>query len=79
MFKLSNKAGFLFLLEITKGNLILPLSIEHRSDIKDEVVGPGPAPSPCYTVCPTGLDSAITAFKTPLIFAIYELFLISAG
>ena len=66
----SNKANFLFLLGITKGNFIFPLKIEHKSEIKDEVVGPAPAPSPCKTVWPTGLDSTMTAFKTPLIFAI---------
>ena len=39
------------------------------SDIRDEVVGPAPAPSPCSTLWPAGFDSTITAFKTPLIFA----------
>ena len=27
-------------------NLIFPLSIEHKSEIKADDVGPGPAPSP---------------------------------
>ena len=49
---------------------MFPLNIEHKSEIRDEVVGPGPAPSPCNTLFPTGSDSTITAFKTPLIFAI---------
>ena len=74
---LSNLADFLFWLDITNGNLIFPLSTEHKSDISEDVVGPGPAPSPCRTLCPTGLDSAITAFNTPSMLAIYELFFIS--
>ena len=52
---------------------MLPLSTEHKSDIKDDVVGPAPAPSPCKILCPTGLESTITAFKTPLILPMYEL------
>ena len=74
-----NDANFLFLSEITKGNFIFPLNTEHKSETKDEVVGPGPAPSPCKTLCPTGVDSITTAFNTPPIFAVYELFLIRAG
>ena len=67
---LSKEANFLFLSGIINGNFIFPRSTEHKSDIKDDVVGPEPAPSPCKTLCPTGLDSTITAFKTPLILAI---------
>ena len=37
---------FLLLFGIENGNLIFPLTIEHISDTKAEVVGPGPAPSP---------------------------------
>ena len=53
--------------------------IDNVSEIKEDVVGPGPAPSPCNTVFPTGLDSTITALSTLSILAIYELFLIKAG
>ena len=76
---LSNEANFLFLLDTTKGNFIFPRSTEHKSDIKDDVVGPAPAPSPCKILCPTGLESTITAFKTPLILPMYELLLMKAG
>ena len=31
----------------------------------DEEVGPGPAPSPCKILSPTGFPSKITAFITP--------------
>ena len=48
------------------GFLILPLKIDKRSDINAEDVGPGPAPSPCNTLSPTGSPSNITAFITPL-------------
>ena len=61
---------FLFEKETPNGNFISPLSIEHKSEIKEEVVGPGPAPSPCKTVLPTGEPSITTAFNTPFIFAI---------
>ena len=67
------------LTDTPKGFLILPLSIEHKSEINAEDVGPGPAPSPWITFCPTGLPSIITAFKTPSILATYELFLIKVG
>ena len=53
--------------------------MEHKSEMSDEVVGPAPAPSPCKTVFPTGLDSIITALSTPSIFAMYVFFLTSAG
>ena len=43
---------------------------EYRSEINEEVVGPGPAPSPCITDWPTGLPLIIVALKTPLILAI---------
>ena len=39
------------------------------SETKAEVVAEGPAPSPCIILCPTGLPSMITAFKTPSILA----------
>ena len=42
----------------TKGFLILPLKIERRSDNNADEVGPGPAPSPCKTLSPTGLPSS---------------------
>ena len=35
-----------------------------------DVVGPGPAPSPCKTVLPIGNPSTTIAFKTPSILAI---------
>ena len=46
LFIFSKTPNFLFLSDNTNGNLMLPLSMEHKSEIKDEVVGPGPAPSP---------------------------------
>ena len=52
----------------------MPLNIERRSDKRAEEVGPGPAPSPCKTVSPTGLLLRITAFITPLIFPKYVSF-----
>ena len=70
LFKFSKVESFLFFSDKTKGNLTLPLNIEHISEINEDVVGPGPAPSPCSTVFPTGVDSTITAFRTPSIFAI---------
>ena len=51
-----SKSYYLEPLEIEKGNLILPLNIDNRSDIKAEEVAPGPAPSPCSTLSPTGLS-----------------------
>ena len=36
--------NLLLLEEIPKGNLVLPLKIENKSDNKDDEVGPGPAP-----------------------------------
>ena len=42
-------------------------------------MGPGPAPSPCKTLSPTGLPSNITAFITPDTLAIYVLFLTKHG
>ena len=39
-------------------------------DNNAEDVAPGPAPSPCITVSPTGLLLRITAFITPSIFPI---------
>ena len=69
-FKISNLAiGFLNLEEIPKGCFILPLKIEHRSDINAEDVGPGPAPSPYKSDLPTGKPSITTAFNTPSILA----------
>ena len=38
-----------------KLNLILPLKIDNISDISAEAVGPGPTPSPCKTLSPTGV------------------------
>ena len=49
---------------------MFPFKIEHKSEIRAEDVGPGPAPSPCKTDLPIGLPSTTIAFKTPLIFAI---------
>ena len=37
---------------------------------KEDEVGPGPAPSPCRTLSPTGTPFSITAFIDPSIFAI---------
>ena len=62
-----------------KGYLILPLKIEYKSDISAEDVGPGPAPSPCIMVWPTGELLIIEALNTPFIFAIYELISIRHG
>ncbi len=68
--------GFIFYeqspraISIEKGNLILPLKIDRRSDINAEEVAPGPAPSPCRTLSPTGSPCKITAFITPETFAI---------
>ena len=53
---------------------MLPLKTEHKSEIKEEVVGPGPAPSPCYIDLPIGKPSITIAFKTPFMFAIRESF-----
>ena len=52
------------------GDLILPLNIDNKSDINAEEVGPGPAPSPCKTLWPTGLPSKIIAFIAPPTFEI---------
>ena len=38
-----------------KGFFIFPRKIDNKSDSNDEEVGPGPAPSPCKTLSPTGL------------------------
>ena len=70
---------FLFLEEMPNGYLILPLKIDNRSDNKEEEVGPGPAPSPCKILSPTGLPSVITAFITPLTFPIYIFLLTKQG
>ena len=48
------------------GFLILPLKIDNKSDSKADEVGPGPAPSPCKMLSPTGLPYIITALITPL-------------
>ena len=45
---------------------MLPLKIDNKSDNKEDEVGPGPAPSPCNILSPTGLPSVITAFIAPL-------------
>ena len=67
-------------LELLKDILLIsPFNIEHRSQISAEEVGPGPAPSPCNTDFPIGNPSTTTAFKTPSILAIYELFKIRQG
>ena len=58
---------FLFLFGIENGNFIFPLSIEQISDTRADVVGPGPAPSPCIVNLPTGLPSTMIAFNTPFI------------
>ena len=58
---------FLSLLDIENGNLTFPLRIDEISEISADVVAAGPAPSPCIILCPTGLPSIITAFKTPSI------------
>ena len=63
---------FLFLLGIEKGNFTFPLKMEQISETNDEVVGPGPAPSPWIVNLPIGIPSIITAFKTPLILLIKE-------
>jgi hypothetical protein len=76
---LQNFSFFLSLLEMENGNFILPLKMEEISDTNAEVVAAAPAPSPCITLCPTGLPSTITAFKTPSIPATYDSFLISVG
>ena len=57
---------FLFLFGIEKGSLILPLSIEQISETKADVVGPGPAPSPCIVNFPIGVPSIITAFNNAI-------------
>ena len=62
-----------------KGYLILPLKIEEMSEINADVVASGPAPSPWIILWPTGFPSTITAFSTPLIPAMYEVFLIKLG
>ena len=49
------------------------------SDTKADVVADGPAPSPWIILWPTGLPLTITAFNTPSILAIYELFLTKVG
>ena len=43
---LINLSFFLSLLEMEKGNLILPLRIDAISDTRADVVAEGPAPSP---------------------------------
>jgi len=63
---LNTLIDFLLIFGIPKGNLILPLNIDNKSDISADEVGPGPAPSPCNTLSPTGSPSVITAFITPL-------------
>ena len=45
---------FLLFDGMPKGFLILPLKIETKSVYRDEDVGPGPAPSPCKMLSPTG-------------------------
>ena len=64
---------------MANGNFILPLNIDEMSDTKAEVVADGPAPSPCIIFFPIGLPSTITAFKTPLTPAIYEVFFTRLG
>ena len=69
----------LLLDEIQKGYFVLPRKIDNRSANRDDDVGPGPAPSPCKTLCPTGLPYVITAFITPLTFPIYVFLLTKLG
>ena len=61
---------FLEKTETPNGYFILPLNIEHKSEIKADEVGPAPAPSPCRTDLPIGCPSTIMALRTPLILAI---------
>ena len=49
------------------------------SDTRADVVGPGPAPSPCKTDLPKGLLSVMIAFKTPSTLLRRESFLIKHG
>ena len=67
------------MLDIEKGNLILPLKIDEISEIKADVVALGPAPSPWIILSPIGVPLTITAFKTPSILAMYDDFLIKDG
>ena len=76
---LNGLIDLLLLEEIPKGYLVLPRKIDNRSANKDDDVGPGPAPSPCRTLCPTGLASKITAFITPLTFPMYVFLLTKHG
>ena len=50
-----------------------------KSESKADDVGPGPAPSPCKILSPTGLPCVITAFIAPLTFPIYEFLLTKHG
>ena len=65
--------------EIPNGYFISPRKIDIKSDNNDEEVGPGPAPSPCKTLSPTGLPSVITAFITPLTLPMYVFLLTRHG
>ena len=56
---LNGLINLLLLEEIPKGYLVFPLKIDNKSDNNEEEVGPGPAPSPCKTLSPTGLPSVI--------------------
>ena len=79
---LDKSADFIFFLletDIENGYLTLPLRTEQISETSAEVVGPGPAPSPCRTDLPTGFPSIITAFKTPLTLLNLESLLIKHG
>ena len=54
-FKISNCLIFFLKLHGTpNGYFILPRKMEHKSEIKADVVGPAPAPSPCKTEFPIG-------------------------
>ena len=46
------------------------LNIEQMSETSADVVGPGPAPSPCIINFPIGVPSIIMALSTPLILLI---------
>ena len=59
--------------------MILPLKIEEISETNADVVAAGPAPSPWIVLCPTGLPSIITAFKTPSMLATKDSFFINVG
>ena len=61
---------FLFLFGIENGGLISPLKMQHMSETKADVVGPGPAPSPWIVNFPIGFPSIMTALRTPFILLI---------